>query len=65
MWDAPATRVPPGPIARPRPPTVDPMFGNLLDADALIRDAHDLALRIIVDLVPNHSPTSTSGSSGR
>ncbi|MCX4880327.1 MULTISPECIES: glycoside hydrolase family 13 protein [unclassified Streptomyces] len=34
---------------------VDPMFGNLLDADALIRDAHELALRIIVDLVPNHS----------
>ncbi|MER5480648.1 glycoside hydrolase family 13 protein [Streptomyces sp. NPDC002734] len=34
---------------------VDPMFGNLLDADGLIRDAHDLGLRIIVDLVPNHS----------
>lgn len=34
---------------------VDPMFGNLLDADALIRDAHELGLRIIVDLVPNHS----------
>ncbi|MFI6338161.1 glycoside hydrolase family 13 protein [Streptomyces sp. NPDC050535] len=34
---------------------VDPMFGNLLDADALIRDAHRLGLRIIVDLVPNHS----------
>ncbi|MGW0708019.1 glycoside hydrolase family 13 protein [Streptomyces sp. NPDC002643] len=34
---------------------VDPMFGNLLDADALIRDAHDLGLRVIVDLVPNHS----------
>ncbi|MFJ9346251.1 glycoside hydrolase family 13 protein [Streptomyces sp. NPDC101237] len=34
---------------------VDPMFGNLLDADALIRDAHGLDLRIIVDLVPNHS----------
>lgn len=34
---------------------VDPMFGNLLDADALIRDAHALGLRIIVDLVPNHS----------
>ncbi|MFJ9820298.1 glycoside hydrolase family 13 protein [Streptomyces sp. NPDC101151] len=34
---------------------VDPMFGNLLDADALIRDAHELSLRIIVDLVPNHS----------
>ncbi|MEU6812745.1 glycoside hydrolase family 13 protein [Streptomyces sp. NPDC046831] len=34
---------------------VDPMFGNLLDADALIRDAHGVGLRIIVDLVPNHS----------
>lgn len=34
---------------------VDPMFGNLLDADGLIRDAHELGLRIIVDLVPNHS----------
>ncbi|MFE9437901.1 glycoside hydrolase family 13 protein [Streptomyces sp. NPDC006602] len=34
---------------------VDPMFGNLLDADALIRSARDLGLRIIVDLVPNHS----------
>ncbi|MFI6844153.1 glycoside hydrolase family 13 protein [Kitasatospora sp. NBC_00085] len=34
---------------------VDPMFGNLMDADGLIRDAHALGLRIIVDLVPNHS----------
>ncbi|MEU6678754.1 glycoside hydrolase family 13 protein [Streptomyces sp. NPDC046853] len=34
---------------------IDPMFGNLLDADALLRDAHDLGLRVIVDLVPNHS----------
>ncbi|WP_165986333.1 glycoside hydrolase family 13 protein [Streptomyces sp. YIM 98790] len=34
---------------------IDPMFGELADADALIRDAHDLGLRIIVDLVPNHS----------
>lgn len=34
---------------------VDPMFGSLLDADGLIRDAHALGLRIIVDLVPNHS----------
>lgn len=34
---------------------IDPMFGNLHDADALIRDAHDLGLKIIVDLVPNHS----------
>ncbi|MEV0323255.1 glycoside hydrolase family 13 protein [Streptomyces sp. NPDC050658] len=34
---------------------IDPMFGSLLDADGLVRDAHDLGLRIIVDLVPNHS----------
>ncbi|WP_128381662.1 glycoside hydrolase family 13 protein [Streptomyces cavernae] len=34
---------------------VDPMFGSLLDADALIRDAHELGIRVIVDLVPNHS----------
>ncbi|WP_394435863.1 glycoside hydrolase family 13 protein [Streptomyces sp. SGAir0957] len=34
---------------------VDPMYGTLLDADAVIRDAHELRLRIIVDLVPNHS----------
>ncbi|MFG2920993.1 glycoside hydrolase family 13 protein [Streptomyces sp. NPDC048305] len=34
---------------------IDPMFGTLLDADALIREAHLLGLRIIVDLVPNHS----------
>ncbi|MEU6124699.1 glycoside hydrolase family 13 protein [Streptomyces sp. NPDC047123] len=34
---------------------IDPMFGTLLDADAVIRDAHELGLRIIVDLVPNHS----------
>ncbi|WP_405618750.1 glycoside hydrolase family 13 protein [Streptomyces sp. NBC_01508] len=34
---------------------IDPMFGSLLDADALIRDAHELDLRVIVDVVPNHS----------
>ncbi|MFD6433393.1 glycoside hydrolase family 13 protein [Streptomyces venezuelae] len=34
---------------------IDPMFGSLLDADAVIRYAHELGLRIIVDLVPNHS----------
>ncbi|WP_030670281.1 alpha-amylase family glycosyl hydrolase [Streptomyces sp. NRRL B-1347] len=34
---------------------IDPMFGTLHDADAVIREAHGLGLRIIVDLVPNHS----------
>ncbi|MCY0937292.1 glycoside hydrolase family 13 protein [Streptomyces sp. H34-S4] len=33
---------------------IDPMFGSLHDADAVIREAHALDLRIIVDLVPNH-----------
>ncbi|WP_338676290.1 glycoside hydrolase family 13 protein [Streptomyces sp. SCSIO 30461] len=33
---------------------IDPAFGNLHDADALIRAAHALDLRVIVDLVPNH-----------
>jgi alpha-glucosidase len=33
---------------------VDPMFGDLGDAAALITDAHRLGLRVIVDLVPNH-----------
>lgn len=34
---------------------VDPLFGDLADADALIARAHELGLRVIVDLVPNHS----------
>jgi len=34
---------------------VDPMFGTLADFDALVRTAHDLDLKVIVDIVPNHS----------
>lgn len=34
---------------------VDPLFGSLADADELMRTAHDLGLRVIVDLVPNHT----------
>jgi alpha-glucosidase len=34
---------------------VDPLFGTLADADALIVRAHELDLRLIVDLVPNHT----------
>ncbi|MDR7252169.1 alpha-glucosidase [Nocardioides sp. BE266] len=34
---------------------VDPLFGKLDDADDLIARAHELGLRVIVDVVPNHS----------
>ena len=34
---------------------VDPLFGTLADAQQLIEAAHDHRLRVIVDLVPNHT----------
>src|SRR4051812_41718217 len=34
---------------------VDPRFGTLADFDGLLADAHDLGLRVTVDLVPNHT----------
>ncbi|GAB2601354.1 glycoside hydrolase family 13 protein [Pseudactinotalea suaedae] len=34
---------------------VDPRFGTLTDADALLEKAHRLGLKVIVDLVPNHT----------
>jgi alpha-glucosidase len=35
--------------------TVDPAFGTLADADRLIAEARELGLRVLVDLVPNHT----------
>ncbi|MFE9205270.1 glycoside hydrolase family 13 protein [Micromonospora sp. NPDC007230] len=37
---------------------VDRLFGTLTDFDAMITDAHALGLRIIADLVPNHTSSA-------
>jgi len=34
---------------------IDPVFGTLAEAEELIVEAHALGIRIIVDVVPNHS----------
>ena len=36
---------------------IDPMFGTLAGAEQLIEEAHAHDLRVIVDLVPNHTST--------
>ncbi len=34
---------------------VDPLFGTLEDFDAMVTRAHELSIRVLVDLVPNHT----------
>ena len=47
---------------------IDPMYGTLTEFDAVVEGAHALGLRVIIDIVPNHSSdqhrwfrSSTSG----
>lgn len=37
------------------PRDIDPMYGSLSDAQALIDEAHEYGLRVILDVVPNHT----------
>jgi alpha-glucosidase len=34
---------------------IDPIFGDVASATALVDEAHDLGIKVIVDIVPNHT----------
>jgi len=44
---------------------IDPSFGSLADADALVAAAHQRGIRVIIDMVPTTARASTRGSAPR
>ena len=34
---------------------IEPVFGTMADAEAMIAEAHDAGIRVILDIVPNHT----------
>lgn len=36
---------------------IDPVFGSVAEVEAMIKEAHELGIKIILDIVPNHCST--------
>ncbi len=34
---------------------IEPVFGTLAEADAMVAEAHELGIKVIIDIVPNHT----------
>ena len=34
---------------------IEPLFGTLAEADGLISEAHEAGIKVIIDIVPNHT----------
>ncbi len=39
---------------------IEPVFGTLAEAEAFITEAHELDIKVIIDVVPNHSSTASA-----